>query len=198
MIRHGSRRSTAQDENEEQYRWLCTACHERGAWTDQERATDGAETHVEESGCWEYWVTVREQAATDRNTRATRRKDERGTHSSTPLSAPSVRTHRDSNEPPADAPDRFDIPEDIGYQLVGKGINRVLVGPCGRVLTDEHSHITVTGPGQATVGLHDKTVQWQPDLRELDAWDHRSRPVGGYGPDRQTFPPKERHNEAAH
>lgn len=94
--------------------------------------------------------------------RSTRSAYERNSHPLTPPSAPNARTHRDSNEPPADGTDRFDIPTELGYRLVREGIERMLMGPCGWVLTDERSEIPVVGPGEAVVGGMTKRSDGNP------------------------------------
>lgn len=93
------------------------------------------------------------------------------------------------NDPPADAyfnTDWFEIPAGIGYRLAGSGIARALVGAAGNQLTENHRKIAVVEPGTAIVQEgrnNETTVRWQPDLREIDAWDRQSNIISGYGPE---------------
>jgi hypothetical protein len=108
----------------------------------------------------------------------------------------------DPHDPAADSddPEHFDVPAGVGYRIAGSGITRVLLGPNGQPLTHHFHTITVTEPGEAQtrLGSTTETVHWQPDLRELDAYERRNeaatetvsseqeptpRPVAGYGPD---------------
>jgi hypothetical protein len=66
----------------------------------------------------------------------------------------------------------YKLPPGAGYRLSRGG---ALIGPGGQVLTDPVHKITVHEPGRAWTkhGARTNIVRWQPDARELDAYERR-------------------------
>jgi hypothetical protein len=93
----------------------------------------------------------------------------------------------DPTDPETDfsRPDDYDLPANVGYRLGGRGATRVLIGPNGQVLSNPAHEITVHDPGQARTKVGAKTiiVRWQPDLREVDAYDRQHDPQAALLPD---------------
>jgi hypothetical protein len=194
------------------YRWLCCVCGDRSDWqyNTRDEAAAARDDHCDTNSCGDIWGLVQTPADVDDYARPDidrQRQTAHKRHRTRPSDDDSALTTARSRD--TSAPDRwestydrtvpaadndseqFAIPAGVGYQLAGRWPSCALIGPCGRRLTDWVSEITVLEPGRAKVRpnrfVDTEIVRWQPDLRELDAYErhHGATPapttsVGGY------------------
>lgn len=131
--RHTDRTPTSHRTDEACYRWLCCACGERSDWqytTHDAAAVDG-DAHANTNPCGDFLVVVQSPDDVDRRwVPSDPNADAHGlVETPTPqqLKQTITKNHDtddhvvDPNDSPTEIPEpgRFEIPEGVGYRLVG-------------------------------------------------------------------------------